>query len=199
MSSRDKGNGPVREPQDTNGVAGESGAPGQAQQPGLAEQDIDAGALADLEAALENARAELAQTSDRYLRLAAEFDNYRRRTERERAESFGRGQADIVGRLLDFLDDLERVEQGGGAPAAALVEGAQLAFKKLRTVLQSVGLERVETADARFDPTAMEAVATVQAGHPEEDEAVADVFQQGYRFKGQLLRPARVRVKKYEG
>jgi molecular chaperone GrpE len=164
-----------------------------------AEESVAVDAMADLEATLENVRAELAQMNDRFLRLAAEFDNYRKRTERERTELWGRAQADIVTRLLDAVDDLSRVAAHGatGSPAA-LLEGAQLVDKKLRTVLQAAGLERIEPLAEPFDPASMEALATLPAEHPEEDEVVADVFQPGYRFKGQLLRAARVRVKKFE-
>jgi molecular chaperone GrpE len=195
MSPSDKSNGPVEGPPD-----GESeNVAGKAQQRGLAEEEVDASVIADLEAALENAAAELAQTTDRHLRLAAEFDNYRRRTERERSEAFGRGQSDIVTKILEPLDDLERVvQQEVNAPPDALLEGVQLVLKKLRTILQAAGLEQIDTVGMPFDPSSMEAVATVAVQHPEEDDVVADAFQHGYRFKGQLIRPARVRVKKFE-
>jgi molecular chaperone GrpE len=70
--------------------------------------------------------------------------------------------------------------------------------KKLLTAFEALGVEQIYPQGEVFDPTTMEAVATVEAEHPEEDEVVADVFQKGYRFKGNLIRPARVRVKQYE-
>lgn len=156
--------------------------------------------IAALGAALETTRKELSESVDRRLRLAAEFDNYRKRTERERTESWGRAQADVVGRLLDVLDDLERVAHfDESASAAALLEGVQLVDKKLRQVLEAAGLAVVDAEGAIFDPNTMEGLATVEAESSEEDDRVSDVFQKGYVFKGQLLRPARVRVKQYEG
>lgn len=153
----------------------------------------------DITSELDNLRRDLQQTNDRYLRLAAEFDNYRKRVERERTDAFARAQGDVVRRVVDVVDDLERVSQFDQAtPAAALLEGVRLVEKKLQNVLESLGLETVDAAGAIFDPETMEAIATTAAEHPEEDDVVADVFQRGYRFKGQLLRPARVRVKKYE-
>ena len=159
--------------------------------------DAPAGDLAQaLDEETETLRREVEDLSDRHLRLAAEFDNYRRRVDRERQEVWSRAQADLAGRLLDVLDDLERVahHSSGESP---LLEGVQLVEKKLRTVLDAAGLEQIEAENAGFDPNSMEAVAMVPTENPDEDDVVSDVFQRGYRFKGQLLRPARVRVKKH--
>jgi molecular chaperone GrpE len=80
----------------------------------------------------------------------------------------------------------------------SLVHGVELVERKLRQTLESAGLERIAAEDAVFDPSTMEALMTVPTDSPEEDDHVADVFQPGYRYQGVLLRPARVRVKKYE-
>lgn len=169
------------------------GAAGGPENPGQNVTD------ADIESDLENLRMDLAKANDRHLRLAAEFDNYRKRIERERTEVYARAQADLTQRLLDVVDDLERVADfGPETPVAALIEGVQLVEKKLLTAFESLGIEQINPAGEVFDPTTMEAIATVEAEHPEEDEVVSDVFQKGYRFRGSLIRPARVRVKKYE-
>jgi molecular chaperone GrpE len=153
----------------------------------------------DIQSEIENLQRDLAKTNDRYLRLAAEFDNYRKRVERERVDAYARAQADLARRLLDVLDDLDHVAHyDESTSSGALLEGFRLVEKKLFQVLEAAGLEVIDAAGAVFDPTTMEAIATVEAEHPEEDEVVSDVFQRGYRFKGQLLRPARVRVKKFE-
>lgn len=147
---------------------------------------------------LDALRRDLKDASDRHLRLAAEFDNYRRRNERERTETWSRAQADIATRLLDVLDDLERVaHHSETATAQSLLDGVQLVEKKLRTVLSTAGLESIEADNAKFDPNSMEAVAMLPVEDAADDDVVSDVFQKGYRFKGQLLRPARVRVKKH--
>lgn len=145
-------------------------------------------------------REEVEMLTDRHLRLAAEFDNYRRRVERERAEYRIRSQAELVTPMLDLLDDLQRVAEldSGRTTVAALLEGVQLIEKKFRHLLASEGLEPIEAAGEFFNPVTMEALMTVPAELPEEDDMVADVFQRGYRFKDILIRPARVRVKKYE-
>src|SRR4051812_13087476 len=144
---------------------------------------------------------DLAAASERHLRLAAEFDNYRRRVDRERTESYGRAQADLAKNLLDPIDDLERVAHhaAGEVNYQALLEGVQLVEKKLRASLTAAGLDFIDATGAVFDPNTMEAVAMVPTENADEDDTVSDVFQRGYSFKGSLLRPARVRVKKYEG
>lgn len=159
------------------------------------EEDEEDAAL--IESDLASLQRDLASASDRYLRLAAEFDNYRKRVERERADTFARAQADLAGKLLDPLDDLERVAQYAPDADAPLLQGVQLVERKLRQVLQAAGLEPVAAEGARFDPNSMEAVAMVDTDSPAEDEIVSDVFQRGYFFKGTLIRPARVRVKKH--
>lgn len=143
-------------------------------------------------------RRELSTATDRYLRMAAEFDNYRRRVERERNEAWGRAQGELAARLLESLDDLERVSQHADTSTPeALLQGVQLVERKLRSALQGAGLESVEAEGEIFDPNSMEAVAMVPTDSQAEDDIVSDVFQPGYRFKGTLLRPARVRVKKH--
>jgi molecular chaperone GrpE len=151
-----------------------------------------------IEADLEQLQREFSTLSDRHLRLAAEFDNYRKRVERERSDSWARAQGDLAAKLLDALDDLERVTQHvDPSTADALLKGVELVERKLRQALVSAGLEVVEAEGARFDPNTMEAVAMVGTDAQDEDDVVSDVFQRGYAFRGTLLRPARVRVKKH--
>jgi molecular chaperone GrpE len=156
---------------------------------------------ASVAAEIEAIERELEAFRDRHLRLAAEYDNYRKRTERERTESWTRAQAQLVERLLDGLDDLQRVAQidPEQTAAAALVEGVQLVERKLYRALEGAGMERIEADGQPFDPELHEALVSTPTEEPEQDETVAEVFQPGYRFKGVLLRPARVRVHKYEG
>jgi len=167
---------------------------------GAADETADlSDVTSDATAQLEGLQQDLESLNERHLRLAAEFDNYRKRIERERTELYARAQADLVKRMLDALDDIQRVSEVDLAATTteALLEGIVLVEKKLRHVLASAGLEPIEVEGEFFNPATMEALMTVEAAHPEEDDIVADVFQKGYRFKDQLIRPARVRVKKY--
>lgn len=157
------------------------------------------GAAEPVGAETDELRSELEDLNDRYLRLAAEFDNYRKRSQRDRDTMAARLQAQLVGSLLDVLDDLQRVEESGvGREAESVLEGVRLVEKKLLGVLEGAGLSAVEAEDAPFDPEQMEAVAAVPTADPELDHRVADVFQRGYRFRDILIRPARVRVWQYE-
>ena len=167
--------------------------------PEIEENEVDDGASA-VSSDITALQAQLSEATDRHLRLAADFDNYRKRVERDRADQLARAQAALVKRLIDVLDDLERFAQhtDGTTPPQALHEGVDLIERKLRQVLEAAGLEAVEAEGARFNPEVMEAVASVPTAEPEEDETVSDVFQRGYRFSGTLVRPARVRVKKHE-
>jgi molecular chaperone GrpE len=141
--------------------------------------------------------AELADLTDRYLRLAADYDNFRKRATRERGELQTRAQADLARRLLDALDDLGRVAHLDPATTAAadVIAGVELVERKLLRELVAAGLEPVATPDVPFDPECHEAITTMPAASEAEDHTVAAVFQVGYRFNGTLLRPARVQVR----
>ncbi len=138
---------------------------------------------------------DLAELRDRHLRLAAEFDNYRKRVARERIELSDRAQATFIARLLDVLDDLDRlVASDGGTSAETLRGGLSLVDRKLRKELEAAGVERIDPAGQPFDPAEAEAVSIVPPPDPSKDHTVAATFQTGYRFKGTLVRPARVQV-----
>lgn len=154
----------------------------------------------ELEAQLDLLQDEFDALRDRHLRLAADFENYRRRAESEMRQSWVRAQADLIRRLLDALDDLQRVTdvEPEATSVQALLEGVQLVERKLGQALEDAGAEVVDPAGEAFDPNTMEAVMRVPADPDEEDDVVDQVFQKGYTFKGHLVRPARVSVKKHE-
>lgn len=136
---------------------------------------------------------------EKFLRLAAEYDNFRKRTLREKQEAESRGQADLVKQIIDPLDDIARFAHVDPAAtdSATLVQGVEMVEKKLAKILSAAGLEVVNPVDQTFDPALHEAVATEPALSQEDDHVVARVYQLGYVFKGQLLRPARVVVKQW--
>jgi molecular chaperone GrpE len=152
------------------------------------------------EGAIQRLEEQLREAIDRHLRLAAEFDNFRKRTARERLELVDRAQAALVMKLLDILDDVDRIVASDPAtPAAALLEATLLVDKKLRKELEAAGLERIDPIGDPFNPAWHEAVSVVPPELPEQDHTVAATFQVGYRFKGNLVRPARVQVYSSEG
>ena len=150
--------------------------------------------------AVRRLESQLDEANDRHLRLAADYDNYRKRITRERAELADRSQAGLVVRLLEVLDDLDRLSaEGGSTPAHALHQAVELIDRKLRKELQTAGLEPIDPVGAPFDPNLHEAVSTLKPPRPELDHTVSATFQVGYRFKGTLVRPARVQVYSEQG
>lgn len=144
--------------------------------------------------AVEAARV-LADLDDRYLRLAAEYENYRKRTHREKTEAFDRGAMSLVSRILDVLDDVDRLAASDPATAPEAFRAAfDLTEKKLRKELEAAGLQRIDPVGAVFDPNEQEAVSVVAPETPDQDHIVKATFQTGYRFKGMVVRPARVQV-----
>lgn len=166
---------------------------------GTSEQSVET-ADGPSSSATEAKRA-LAEQHDKYLRLAAEYDNYRKRTVRERQEASVRGQAELLRGLLDALDDLSRFAHVDPATTdtKTVVDGVAMVERKALKTLTGIGLEIINPVDQTFDPSTMEAVATEPALSREDDHVVAKVYQQGYLFNGQLLRPARVVVKQWNG
>ena len=148
---------------------------------------------------LDHMRKELTAFNDRHLRLIAEFTNYRRRAESEFSEAWMRGQADMLRSFVDGRDDLQRVGawQAESTTVEALVEGVDLVERKFRQALEAAGVEMIDPVGEPFDPNTMEAMLGVPTEDSEEDQKVQEVFQKGYRYKGQLVRPARVVVFKH--
>ena len=150
------------------------------------------GQLAAVTAERDQLAMEKADLHDRLLRARAEFDNARRRTERERSDYLQFAATDLVRDLLPVLDDFERalkVETADGHYA----KGIELIYQRLFETLKKMGLEPIETAGQPFDPKVHQAVERVETTEA-DDQAVLGEFQRGYHFKGKLLRPAMVRV-----
>ncbi len=150
--------------------------------------------------AIRRLEAELDESRDRQLRLAAEFDNYRKRVARERVEQSDRAQASLITRLLDVLDDLDRLSaEGGAASPESIRQAVELVDRKLRKELESAGVERIDPVGQPFDPSIHEAVSALPPPRPDLDHTVSATFQTGYRFKGALVRAARVQVYSAQG
>lgn len=172
-------------------------ADGDSAPPSAAANDGD-GSSADDEV---STNADVQAEREKYLRLAAEYDNFRKRTAKERLESGGRAQAELVRRLVDALDDLARFAHVDPAStdAATIAQGVDMVEKKILRELGSLGLDVINPVDQPFDPAVHEAVATEPTPAKEDDHLVARVYQPGYLFQSQLIRPARVVVKQWNG
>jgi molecular chaperone GrpE len=140
--------------------------------------------------------AALEELKDRHLRLAAEFDNYRKRMQRERNDTWARAQSQLAGRVVEGLDDLSRVAELGpkAAAVADVLDGVRMVERKLMQELEAAGLRRVGVAGEPFDPNHHEAVGALPVTEGAEPGTVGTVLQAGYVFGGSLLRPARVLV-----
>jgi len=138
---------------------------------------------------------------DRHLRLAAEYDNFRKRTIKERTEAWSRAQADLVSRLADALDDLSRFAHVDPAEtdAKTIHDGVDLVERKIWKELEAAGVTRIDQTGVSFDPRVHEAVTTQPAANPQQDHTVGQVVQPGYQMGDILLRPARVVVLTWQG
>jgi molecular chaperone GrpE len=156
------------------------------------------GQVSDKGGGAASLQREFEELNDRHLRLAAEFNNFRRRTEQERLAAWARAQADLVGRFLDVLDDLNRVAELdlSNATVEAIMEGIDLVERKFVRTLEDSGAEVIDPVGEAFDPERMEAMMRIPTESDEQDDEVAQVFQKGYTLKGVLVRPARVSVYK---
>ena len=172
--------------------AGDIASTDMSSEPSSRTEDTQPQFLGGQDARMED---ELAELKDRHLRLAAEYDNYRKRSSRERAELADRAQASFVAKLLDVLDDLDRlVASDPSTPLTTLREGLSAVDRKLWKELQDAGVERIDPVGTAFDPALHEAVSTTPAPERSKEQVVSATFQPGYRFKGTLVRPARVQV-----
>ncbi len=144
---------------------------------------------------------ELLEQKDRYLRLAAEYDNFRRRAVKERQEAGWRAQGDLVRGILDALDDVTRFAHVDPATVTSrtVVDGVLMVEKKLFKSLAGHGFETIDPTSHPFDPAQHEAVSTAPAETAEQDGIIAATFQVGYVINGHVLRPARVVVKQWSG
>jgi molecular chaperone GrpE len=132
---------------------------------------------------------------DQLRRMKAEFDNYRKRVEKEKSEYYSIAKGKVISGLLPVLDDLERMAVFTRGMQGEFASGVELIFQKMRSVLSSEGLEEIAPVGRPFDPEFHEAIESVEAD-PERDGLVIDEFQRGYLLQGRLLRPSRVRVGK---
>ena len=161
-------------------------------------QDAEHGGVA--ETSIEDLEIKLITEKDKYVRLVAEFTNYRRRVQQEISAARQRGQADLLRGFLEVLDDLERVSETdvNSTSVKSLVEGIGLVERKYQQELDLAGVEGIDPLGEVFDPQFMEAMATVSTEISEEEGKVSEVFQKGYRLEDKLLRVARVSVFKVD-
>ena len=177
----------------------EQGAQEAAEQAeGAGEQEAN-GQEAAQPSAEEQLTAKLAEANDKYIRLAAEFDNYRRRVAKEKLELISTAGEDVIKGLLPVLDDCERalqvLENSTDSEAAkAAKEGTELIYNKLMGYLKSKGLAPIEAVGKELDTDFHEAVAQFPVQEADKKNKIFDVTQQGYTLNGKVIRFAKVVV-----
>ncbi len=141
-------------------------------------------------------REEFDSLNDRHLRLVAEFNNFRRRSEQERRNVWSKAQADLVEKFLEVLDDLQRIAELdlSNATVDTIMEGVDLVERKFARTLEESGIEVIDPVGDEFDPERMEAMMRVPSDSQQQVGTVAQVLQKGYSLKDVLVRPARVSV-----
>jgi molecular chaperone GrpE len=147
-----------------------------------------------LEAKISELESTAAEAKDRHLRLAADFDNYKRRARQEQVDTIQHASTELIGRLLPGLDDLHKaLDHTPEGVDEAWVKGLELSVRKLEEALAAFGLEPIESVGAPFDPKHHEAI-----GHEESDEypedTVVQELRRGYRMRDRVVRPALVKV-----
>jgi molecular chaperone GrpE len=154
-------------------------------------------ALAD-ESELERKQQELNEMKDKYLRLVAEFDNFKKRTAKERVELIQTANKETIISLLDVLDDSERAAKQieNAADIDAVKDGVALVFNKLKSTLQAKGLKPMESLHTEFNPDLHDAITEIPAPSEELKGKVIDDMQKGYYLNDKLIRHAKVIVGK---
>ena len=150
-------------------------------------------ATASLEAKIAELESALAEAKDRHLRLAADFDNYKKRVRQEQMETIQHASSDLIARVLPVLDDLHNVlEHKPEGIDESWVKGLELSVRKLEEALGTHGLQPIDAVGAQFDPKLHEAVGHEESREPED--TVVSELRRGYRVRDRVVRPALVKV-----
>lgn len=155
----------------------------------IAQQD-EAGRAAER----EKLEAELADSRQRYLRLAADFENFKKRTRQDQLDTIQHAASDLIARLLPVLDDLRSaLDHKPAGVDAAWAKGIELGVRKLEEVMATHGLEPIPSVGSAFDPRYHEAIGHVESDEHPEDTVVTEL-RRGYRIRDRVVRPSLVKV-----
>jgi molecular chaperone GrpE len=189
------------EEQDADEQASASETPGPNQESDASvradeESDSEESTAPDLKSQIDSLMAERSALYDQLLRRQAEFENYRRRTERDKVESYQRARADVLMEMLPVIDNFERalssLEKSDSADEG-IKHGVELIHKQFKDTLTKLGLQPIEAIGQVFDPNLHEAV-TIEQTDEHEENTVVEEFERGYKLGDRLLRPAKVKV-----
>jgi molecular chaperone GrpE len=171
----------------------EATGPAEHADAGAEEPAAEESAADDAQQQVEKLTAELKEQTDRSLRLQADFENFRRRTSKEKEELAAVVTQGILKDMLPLLDNFERAMAAEAKDGEAFQKGVEMIFTQLGEVLKKNGLEQIETKGQKFDPNFHQAVMRVQNEELEDDD-IAQELQKGYMVKGRVIRPSMVQV-----
>ena len=183
-----------RSTENDSGNAGEQEVPSEEQ---TSSQDASGESTEEETSSGKEENAELVQLKDKYLRTLAEYENFRKRSEKEKAQMFELGAKSIIEQLLPVVDNFERAlehipEEEKENSFAKGVEGI---YKQIQKMFSDCDIQAIEAVGQKFDPALHNAVMTEEAGDAEEDTVTADL-QKGYTYRGNVVRHSMVKVKK---
>lgn len=160
------------------------------------EDTSEANGESDAQSVIEELTSKLAEANDKYIRLAAEFDNYRRRTAKERLDLISTAGEDVIKGFLPILDDCERALEvlKKSEASEAAIEGTELIFNKIMTFLKGRGVSVIDALGQELDTDYHEAVAKFPVDDKEKKNRIIDVVQQGYKLNEKVIRFSKVVV-----
>jgi len=183
-----------RSTENDSGNAGEQEVPGEEQ---TSSQDASGESMEEETSSRKEENAELVQLKDKYLRTLAEYENFRKRSEKEKAQMFELGAKSIIEQLLPVVDNFERALEhiSEEEKENSFVKGVEGIYKQIQKMFSDCDIQAIEAVGQKFDPALHNAVMTEEEGDAEEDTVTADL-QKGYTYRGNVVRHSMVKVKK---
>ena len=177
-----------------SGNSGEQEVPGEEQ---TSSQDASGESTEEETSSGKEENAELVQLKDKYLRTLAEYENFRKRSEKEKAQMFELGAKSIIEQLLPVVDNFERALEhiSEEEKENSFVKGVEGIYKQIQKMFSDCDIQAIEAVGQKFNPALHNAVMTEEAGDAEEDTVTADL-QKGYTYRGNVVRHSMVKVKK---
>ena len=183
-----------RSTENDSGNAGEQEVPSEEQ---TSSQDASGESMEEETSSRKEENAELVQLKDKYLRTLAEYENFRKRSEKEKAQMFELGAKSIIEQLLPVVDNFERALEhiSEEEKENSFVKGVEGIYKQIQKMFSDCDIQAIEAVGQKFDPALHNAVMTEEEGDAEEDTVTADL-QKGYTYRGKVVRHSMVKVKK---
>ena len=183
-----------RSTENDSGNAGEQEVPSEEQ---TSSQDASGESMEEETSSRKEENAELVQLKDKYLRTLAEYENFRKRSEKEKAQMFELGAKSIIEQLLPVVDNFERALEHipEEEKENSFVKGVEGIYKQIQKMFSDCDIQAIEAVGQKFDPALHNAVMTEEEGDAEEDTVTADL-QKGYTYRGNVVRHSMVKVKK---